>query len=253
MINKITINDKNATPNLIDNNILEYLKKIIINKIIEDNENIKEEKYFSQNIPLSMMSLSKFCLKDEVKNIILPNILDLEKVSYKDFNISDNSLEEIILLVRTLLTPVFRQIMPSNIASGKIPCTSGGSLSIQGIKKWICSGFTYTYIFEKQGGKNKKKYNLSFIIDLSQSVLLLCNYSHAIVTIAPSTVEDNEEIFLDVIINTNEGIKIVDFNSQCRVFQKISKINEIINVLFSSKNIKKFLFSLNKFKRITFK
>ena len=66
-------------------------------------------------------------------------------------------MEDIILFIRALLTPLFRQIMPLNIVSGKILCTSGGSLSIQGIKKWICSGFTYTYIFEKQGGKNKKK------------------------------------------------------------------------------------------------
>ena len=94
--------------------------------------------------------------------------------------------------------------MPSNNASGEIPFISGRSLSIQGIKKWFCSGFTYTYIFEKQGGK-KKKYNLSFIINLSQSVLLLCNYSYAIATIvllliSPSTVEDNDEIFIDIII-----------------------------------------------------
>ena len=101
--------------------------------------------------------------------------------------------------------------MPSNIASGKITCTSGGILSIQGIKKWICSGFTYTYIFEKQG--EKKKYNLSFVIGLSQSVLLLCNYSHPIATIillliVPSTVENNEVIFIVVIINTLMELKL---------------------------------------------
>lgn len=65
---------------------------------------------------------------------------------------------------------------------------------------------------------------------------MLCNYSHTIATIvilliAPSTVEDNEEIFIDVIINTNDGVKIVDFNTKCSVFQNISKINEIINII----------------------
>ena len=104
-----------------------------------------------------MIPLSKFCLTDLPKNVIFPTKSELEKLSSKYYSKNDNSIEEIILFIQTLLTPLFRQIMPANIASGKIPCTSGGSLSIQGIKKWICSGFTYTYIFEKQGVKSKKK------------------------------------------------------------------------------------------------
>ena len=233
-VREIIINNNLLPQNQINNNI-EILKEII-------NENLKEEKYFSQNIPFSSISLSKFCLTDLPKTFIFPTKSELEKLSSQFYSKNDNSIEEIILFIRTLLTPLFRQIMPSNIASGKIPCTSGGSLSIQGIKKWICSGFTYTYIFEKQGGKSKKKYNLSFVIDLSQSVLLLCNYSHSLSTIillliAPSTVEDNEEIFIDVIINTIDGIKIVDFNSKCSIFQNISKINEIINIINEEVNL----------------
>ena len=200
------------------------------------NEKNKEEKYFSQNIPFTTLNLYKYSFKELPKINYFPNIHELEKISAKELYKSDNSMEEIIIFVKTLLAPLFRLIIPSNISLGKIPCTSGGSLSIQGIKKWICSGFTYPYIFEKQGGKNKKKYNLSFIIDLSQSSLLLCNYSHAIVTIillliAPSTIEDNEEIFIDVIINTINGINIIDFNSKCSIFQNFSKINEIINLI----------------------
>ena len=172
------------------------------------------------------MNLSKFYLKDLPKNIDFPKLAELEKLSSRNYSKKNNSMEEIILFIRTLLTPLFRQIMPSNIVSGKMPCSSGGSLSIHGIKKWICSGFTYTNIFEKPGGKIKKKYNLSFVIDLSQSVLLLCNYSHSLakiilLLITPSTVEDNEELFIDVIINTFEGVKIVDFNSRCSTFQNI--------------------------------
>ena len=148
------------------------------------DENINEENYFSQNKSFSTMNISsKFINNDIPKINNFPNILELEKLSSKDLYTKDNSMEEIILYVRNLLTPLFRKIMPPNAISGKIPCSSGGSLSIQGIKKWICSGFTYSYIFEKQGGKNKKKYNFSFIIDLSRSALLLCNYSHSIATI----------------------------------------------------------------------
>ena len=232
-IREIIINDVNNNQNKKDINT-ENLTAFIKN-------NLKEKKYFSQNIPFSMMTLSKFCLKELPKNIKLPPLSELEKLSTKNIYKNDYSMEDIILFIISLLTPLFRQIMPSNITSGKIPCMSGGSLSIQGIKKWICSGFTYTYIFEKQGGKSKKKYNLSFVIDLSKSVFLLCNYSHTIATIvllliSPSTVEDNEDIYIDVIINTIDGIKIVDFNSKCSIFQNISKINEIINIINEQAN-----------------
>ena len=71
---------------------------------------------------------------------------------------------------------------------------------------------------------------------------MLCNYSHAIATIVlllitPSTVEDNEGIFIDVIINIVHGVKIVDLNSKCSIFQNISKIKEIINIIDEEVNI----------------
>ena len=235
--NNEELNENNVRPILINDTHYPKRKKndIEILKIFIDN-NLKEQKYFAQNIPFLNLKLSKFSTKKINKNLKIPSLSELEKLSSKDNYNKNYSMEEIISFIVTLLTPLFRQIMPSNIASGKIPSTSGGSLSIQGIKKWICSGFTYTYIFEKQGGKNKKKYNLSYVIDLSRSSLLLCNYSHCIVTIvllliAPSTVEDNEEIFIDVLINTVYGVKIVDFNSKCTIFQNISKIQEIINII----------------------
>ena len=226
-IRKILLN--HYSENKKDNSI-EKLKEFIF------NNNLKEQKYFSQNVPFSMMNLSKFKLNSIPQKVNMPSLAELEKLSSKNIYNKNYSLNEIITYIINLLTPLFRQIMPSNIASGKIPCTSGGSLSIQGIKKWICSGFTYTYIFEKQGGKNKKKYNLSYVIDLSQSSLLLCNYSHCIATIlllliAPSTIEDNDDILIDVIINTINGVKIVDFNSKCTIFQNIFKISEIINII----------------------
>ena len=109
------------SPNKNNKNIEEL--KIIL------NENLKEEKYFSQNISFSLMNLSNFG-NIEIKNINdFPKKSDLDKLSTKNFYKNDNSMEDIILFVRTLLTPLFRQIMPSNIVSGKIPCTSGGSLS----------------------------------------------------------------------------------------------------------------------------
>ena len=93
------------------------------------------------------MNLSKFYLKYLPKNIDFPKLSELEKWSSRNYSKKINSMEEIILFIWTLVIPLFRQIMPSNIVSGKMPFSSGGSLFIHGIKKWICSGFTYTNIF----------------------------------------------------------------------------------------------------------
>ena len=227
-IREIIINNNNYPKNL-KNITIDQLKILI-------NNNPKEKNYFSQNIPFSMINLQKFKFNKIPTKNNFPSISELKKLSSQNIYNEKESMDEIISFISSLLTPLFRQIMPSNSPSGKIPCTSGGSLSIQGIKKWICSGFTYTYIFEKQGGKNKKKYNLSYVLDLSKSVLLKFNYSHCIATIvllliAPSNVSDNDEIYIDIIINTIYGIKIVDFNSKCSIFQNINKINEIINII----------------------
>lgn len=66
------------------------------------------------------MPLSKFSFNDLPKIFHFPNKSELEKLSSKYFYKNDNSLEEIIIFIRTLLSPLFRLIMPSNIASGKI-------------------------------------------------------------------------------------------------------------------------------------
>jgi hypothetical protein len=48
---------------------------------------------------------------------------------------------------------------------------------------------------------------------------------------APSTIENNDNIFIDILINTINGIKLVDYNSKCNDFQKKSKLNEIFNII----------------------
>ena len=52
--------------------------------------------------------------------------------------------------------------------------------------KELKNGFApdlHIHIFLKSKVEKKNIYNFSFIIDLYQSALLLCNYSHAITTI----------------------------------------------------------------------
>lgn len=58
---------------------------------------------------------------------------------------------------------------------------------------------------------------MSFIIDFSYSILFEFNFLHAfptiaIMLIAPSIIENNEDIFIDIIVNIYDGVKIVDYN-----------------------------------------
>ena len=54
--------------------------------------------------------------------------------------------------------------------------------------------------------------------------------------LAPSIIENNEEILIDIIINTNAGVNIIDYNAKCEDFQKTDKLNEIINLILSNIN-----------------
>ena len=208
-------------------NILELIKN---NQI--------ESKYFSQNISIQSCKLSKFTLKDNIKFTQFSQEKELKELNsissrkYPDKNID----EELILLCRSLTNKFLKKYLTNNLATSKIPCSSGGTISIQGLKRFICSGFTNLNIFEKLGGNKKRQYSLSYIIDLSESALLECNINHILSTIilllvAPSTLEYNEKILIDVIINTKNGIKIIDYNSSCSIFKNTSKIEEIIYII----------------------
>ncbi|ORX59905.1 hypothetical protein BCR36DRAFT_408277 [Piromyces finnis] len=135
-----------------------------------------------------------------------------------------------------LLKTSFGLAFPPNASSKKVPTASGGTISIPALKKWIASGFTYKEIFLKKAGKTKRKYKITVAIDFSSSIHLSCNYSHAISTtllllIAPSILQDNEEISIDVIISTIDGPKIMYISSKANTFESISYIQSIINII----------------------
>ena len=156
--------------------------------------------------------------------------------------IKNDSFKHIIKKDSFLLKNSFELLLPDNISTSKVPCSSGGSVSIKLFKKFIISGFTNPNIFLKWGRKDKKVYYLSFIIDLSKSIVLEFNYSHVISNIlllllAPSILDNNENIFIDLIINTINGIRIVDLNTKCSDFQKYDKIMEIFRIIHNSLNL----------------
>ena len=220
--------------------------KEIINKNLIDyiTSNKNDDKYFAQNKKI-------FLSKKDNENRILNELLKYDlKTTKSEYNLpleknhkegNENLINQIITFDKIILSSCFNNYFEKNVASKKILCSSGGNISIKGLLKWICSGFTYSNIFEKKGGKDKKIYHITFIIDLSESILLDFNYTHAIGTIiimliSPLIIENNEEIYINIIINTYDGVKIIEYNTKCMEFKNYKKINDVLNIIFNSLN-----------------
>eukprot|EP00833_Pecoramyces_ruminatium_P013647 jgi/Orpsp1_1/1187679/evm.model.d7180000059405.1 len=223
--NKIIVN------NNINNTINETSLKDI-NRFI--NDNMEDKIFFGQNIPYIMTDISKINEEFNPPKISLPSANELlQNIQIDDNNSSISTLK---FDVELILKSQFGLAFAPNTSVDKVPSASGGTLSIPALKKWIVSGFTYKEIFLKKAGKTKRKYSITIAIDFSSSIHLLCNYSHAISTallllLAPSTLQDNEEINIDVIISTLKGPKIMFMSSKPKTFESISIINSIINVI----------------------
>eukprot|EP00833_Pecoramyces_ruminatium_P015996 jgi/Orpsp1_1/1190028/evm.model.d7180000076217.2 len=234
-IYKLGDKDNFKEENIIINNNDNTGNEIISLKNISEfiNNNMDDKIFFGQNISRIMTEVSKINEEFTVPKILLPSTNDLSR------NIQNNDFGTIGSLKKTvesILKSQFGLAYSPNISAGKIPSASGGTISIPAIKKWIVSGFTYKEIFLKKAGKTKRRYSITFAIDFSSSIHLSCNYSHAIATtllllIAPSTLQDNEEIKIDVIISTLNGPKVMYMSSKANTFESISCINSILNAI----------------------
>ncbi|OUM69791.1 hypothetical protein PIROE2DRAFT_57210 [Piromyces sp. E2] len=217
--------------NMNNNTVNEKISMENIFKYI--NNNMEDKIFFGQNIPHIMTNISKINESFNPPKILLPSTNDL----LHDISSNDNStIGSLISTVESILKSQYGLAFAPNSSAAKVPSASGGTISIPAIKKWIVSGFTYKEIFMKKAGKTQRKYSITIAIDLSSSIHLSCNYSHAIATIlllllAPSTLQDNEEIKIDVIISTLNGPKIMFMSSKANTFESFSRINSIINVI----------------------
>ena len=208
--------------------------------------NEKNNEFFAQNKENNYNPTSNIYEKYEKLNISFPNLEELSDLSndLSNRNYSNqNILEKKIKFDKNFdfLNSSLNNYFEKNFASGKIFCSSGGNFSIKGIQKFISSGFTDTNIFEKKSNEDTRKYIISFIFDISISAFSIFSSGHTILTIlimllVPSIIENNEEIFIDVIISTNKGIKIIDYNTSYDNFQKSEKIKEIISIIKNESN-----------------
>ena len=217
----------------------------IENYIIEEEKN-KENYIFIQNLLNNSKEYENF---DNFIDKFLDKNIDFNPEILNNYQKNENSgkknklLEEII---KDKFKSSFSDFFQKNINAEKTFSSSGGSISIKAIfKNWICSGFTNPKIFEQNGMLDKRKYNLFYIIDLSKNIQYEFNYYHAIATIlllliAPSTIDENEDIFINIIINSSCQIKIIEYNAKCSDFKNINKLDEIIkkinNNILNNKN-----------------
>jgi len=205
-----------------------------LNKVTSFIHNNMEDKvFFAQCIPQVNTDISKINENFTRPDIKLPAINEVQLNIQMNDNSSVGSLKNTVGLI---LRSQFGLAFSPNISAGKVPSASGGTLSIPALKKWIVSGFTYKEIFLKKANKTKRKYSITIAIDFSSSIHLSCNYSHAIATVillllAPSTIQDNEEIKIDVVVSTRNGPKIMFLSSKVNTFESLACLNSIINVI----------------------
>lgn len=245
LISKL-LTDKEINNNILNKKIVAYKNEeqfdinIIKNYLNDFDDYLKNDKgtnFFAQNKELIFNETTD--LYEKLNNNKFPSKEELEKISTKNYS-NKNFLEKMLRFEKNYFYQSFNNYFEYNFASGKVFCSSGGTISTRGIKRWVSTGFTNANIFEKKGADDVKKYIISFIIDISKSAFNF-NSSHIISTIlimllAPSIIENNEEIFIDIIINTNGGVYIIDYNAKSEDFQKTDKLNEIINLILSNIN-----------------
>lgn len=198
-------------------------------------QNEKGNKFFAQSKEVNFNKSSDIFEKLDNNNNF-PSIEELNELSNKNYS-ENNFLEDMIKFEKGYFYSCLNNYFKDNFASGKIFCSSGGIISIRGLKKWISSGFVNTKIFERKGPNDSKKYIITFIFNISKYAYII-NSTHVISTIlimllGPSIIESNAKILIDIIINTNNGIKIIDYNSRSEDYQKSDKLYEIVNLIIS--------------------
>ena len=211
-----------------NNNIIEQIQ-------FKKNFNV-EEKFFVQNNELiNQIELNEFNYLFEFDDFPTPDELFKQKVQ---FNYKLN--KDLENFVKENLKSTFNDLFEKNISTEKIYSICGGTISTKAvINNLVCSGFTNPKIFVQKGPPNKRKYNLVYVIDLSNYILfdfIKINIIETIMTLllAPTIIEENEEIFIDIILNTQENVKILEYNLECNQLKNNSRLNNIINKIIKN-------------------
>jgi MoxR-like ATPase len=134
---------------------------------------------------------------------------------------------------QAIATTAFTPSLKPNVASGKEPSASSGELWIDGLRRFISSGFTYPYIFRKRARRNQKVYSVTIVIDSVQRLFMAMNASHTIPTLASllgafPLIPDSDDISVDVLSVCDETATLVIESVSVRNLSEGGLINDII-------------------------
>ena len=126
-----------------------------------------------------------------------------------------------------------------NMASGKEPSQTSGQLSIPALRRFIASGYTYTYLFLKKSRKNERSYSISVVIDSTKRIFSSMNLLHSTYTIATflgslANIPDPENINVNVICCSHSQAQILLYNVPASSFQYPQIISDILATCYQN-------------------
>jgi hypothetical protein len=127
----------------------------------------------------------------------------------------------------------FNPSMKPNVASGKEPSASSGEISVNGLCRWISSGFTYPYLFLKRSRGNQKSYSITIVIDNVCRLFAPFNSTYMIGTTAAilgafSDIPDPDYITIDILAVSDEQAHLLVHDLPVQHVSKGALINNII-------------------------
>jgi hypothetical protein len=132
-----------------------------------------------------------------------------------------------------IATAAFNPSMKPNVASGKEPSASSGELWIDGLRRFISSGFTYPYLFRKKSRRNQKAYSITIVIDNVCRLFAQFNSAHMIGTTAAilgafPVIPDSDDIVIDIIAVSDERAHLLVHDLPVRHLSEAALINDVI-------------------------
>jgi hypothetical protein len=121
-----------------------------------------------------------------------------------------------------------------NKSTGKEPSQSSGELSIAGLRRFIASGYTYTYIFLKKSRQNQKVYSITIVFDATIRAFSPLNFKHTMATTIAllesfAYIPGEEEIVLDFLLASYKSVRMVLYGVSARSVASPALLSELIS------------------------
>jgi hypothetical protein len=139
-------------------------------------------------------------------------------------------------LAKDIATTALTHSFVPNVAAGKEPSTSSGELWIDGLRRFIASGYTYQYLFRKKSRRNQKAYAITIVLDSVRRLFSHVNDYHTLSTIAGlfgslPLVPESDRIVVDVICASSREVDILMYGVPVQQFSEGGLISDVLRTL----------------------